>query len=685
LTVLRLLKHPLTVGFFIRVLLIISFFPILHQELFAPFILHTLDFPSIDIWQSWLDSGGRVDAFPYGLPMLVPTAFVVMISNLIAPGSLALASFFLGLLLLFVDLLIIGILDQSSTNSRVAVWLFALTPLGIYISFYHGQLDMIPTIYLALAFVFVDKKKWILAGVFVALAVSAKLSFLLVLPFFVIFFFDNPRFFQGSFLMARSFATTFLLVQVPLFFLPGFQEMVVSTPEANRILIYGIQLSEDLRLLVFPSVYILLLYWLWRVGRSTIRVLIAFTGAALFGIALAAPAAIGWYAWSLPFLAFLAISKNYFYPLLLVIVQLLVLVNYRGGQSGASTRSNSNLDFVDITNLDSPITSETLGTLLLIFGGLFIVSILRRAIGENDTFGIGRRPVSIAIAGDSGVGKDTLAESIARVFGEKSTTYILGDDYHLYERGDSMWNSMTHLDPKANDLTSMDRDLSQAINRLPVRTRHYDHTSGRFTSPSTKKPADLILVNGLHALELKSSKRLVDLKVYLEMEEPLRRRIKVDRDTKKRGTDETSVIDSIERRVPDSELYVLPQRQQADLVVTLCEKESDLVATTEGNFKVKCTIYDFEFVDDFVRNLSSLCNQLATLNTDGAVKVLEIDPTELTTLDYEQIINVMIPDKDQLFSHTESLSSGSKGLVTCLVLVALAERRRLKVLLDHGQ
>jgi uridine kinase len=86
--------------------------------------------------------------------------------------------------------------------------------------------------------------------------------------------------------------------------------------------------------------------------------------------------------------------------------------------------------------------------------------------------------------------------------------------------------------------------------------RRYDHGTGLFTARTRLECNDAVLVSGLHTLYQPALFNLFDLKVYLEVDEELRRAWKVARDTKKRGHSPDTVIRSIERRMPASERVI---------------------------------------------------------------------------------------------------------------------------------
>ncbi|MBW3574995.1 MAG: phosphoribulokinase, partial [Actinobacteria bacterium] len=134
-----------------------------------------------------------------------------------------------------------------------------------------------------------------------------------------------------------------------------------------------------------------------------------------------------------------------------------------------------------------------------------------------------RRPIMLAIAGDSAAGKTTLTQGLVAALGDDRITAICSDDYHRYERGHALWSSLTHLDPLANDLDQMSADVADLSTGRTVVARHYDHATGRFTAPRTTHSREVVLVNGLHALLLPTVRGCLDVAVYLDPDERLRR------------------------------------------------------------------------------------------------------------------------------------------------------------------
>ena len=75
------------------------------------------------------------------------------------------------------------------------------------------------------------------------------------------------------------------------------------------------------------------------------------------------------------------------------------------------------------------------------------------------------------------------------------------------------------------------------------------------------------MVEGLLPLHTKLECACFDVTVYLNPPEEIRRAWKIKRDTGQRGYTPEQVLAELERREPESEAFIRPQRQQADIVV----------------------------------------------------------------------------------------------------------------------
>jgi len=178
-----------------------------------------------------------------------------------------------------------------------------------------------------------------------------------------------------------------------------------------------------------------------------------------------------------------------------------------------------------------------------------------------------RRPVMIAIAGDSAAGKTTLTRGIAEALGTDRATAICVDDYHRYERAERGTLPFTVLNPECNYIGIMEQHLQLLALGRPVLKPVYDHSTGRLVRPVLVEPRDFVIVEGLLPLHTKLSRACFDITVYLDPPEEIRREWKLRRDCKDRGYTSDQVLAELERREPESAAYVRPQRQWADISI----------------------------------------------------------------------------------------------------------------------
>src|SRR5205823_2984943 len=83
-------------------------------------------------------------------------------------------------------------------------------------------------------------------------------------------------------------------------------------------------------------------------------------------------------------------------------------------------------------------------------------------------------------------------------------------------------------------------------------------------------PGEYVVFTGLHALAIAEQRALYDLRVFLDPDEALRQLWKVRRDSAERGYDVAAVLTAMDEREKDRQAYVVPQRDQAEVVVRWC-------------------------------------------------------------------------------------------------------------------
>jgi len=183
------------------------------------------------------------------------------------------------------------------------------------------------------------------------------------------------------------------------------------------------------------------------------------------------------------------------------------------------------------------------------------------------------RPIILGIVGDSAAGKTTLTKGIAQVLGPENVTIICTDDYHRYDRRQRAEIGITALHPDCNYVDIMQQHLSLLQTGQPILKPIYSHKTGTFEPPQYIKPSKFVVVEGLLGYSTRGARDCYDVKVYLAPPESLRAQWKIKRDSLKRGYTEEQVVAELQKREPDSEQFIRPQRQWADVVVTFYPPE----------------------------------------------------------------------------------------------------------------
>ncbi|WP_433338906.1 phosphoribulokinase [Spirillospora sp. CA-294931] len=181
--------------------------------------------------------------------------------------------------------------------------------------------------------------------------------------------------------------------------------------------------------------------------------------------------------------------------------------------------------------------------------------------------GSGRRPVMLAIAGDSAAGKTTLTRGLVQCLGADRMTAVCVDDYHRYDRRERAGKPFTALHPDCNHIDIMEQHLQLLSMGEPILKPVYDHATGELVRPELVQPRDFVIVEGLLPLHTRLARACFDITVYLDPPERLRHAWKVRRDCDKRGYTPEQVRAELERREPESAAYIRPQRRWADIVV----------------------------------------------------------------------------------------------------------------------
>lgn len=664
-------------GLTLRLLLIVAVLPWTHETWFLPFLRHVPQTQTLDVWADFLASGGNVDAFPYGLLYIV--VFVPGVALGSTLGGAAGAAIGLGLTVLTLDLVMLfAVLALGPKRLRARLTMFYwLSPLVLYIGYWHGQLDLLPTLVLTLGLIALKRNHLTLSAALAGIAISAKFSMVVALPFVVVYLVASPRYAQSALRYLVISLVTAALLLGPLAFFDGFRDMVLGTPELGKSIALFIPYGDGLNLYVLPMAYAGLLLLAWRIRRTSFDELICMIGLVFLALYMLTPASPGWAMWFGALLALHAARSGPRAGILYLALNMLFVGLHLLLSAGASSLIGSSWSLASQPASVVGVPTETLVgwvfSMFAVAAGALALQMLRERIFENNFHLVTRRPLMIGIAGDSGAGKDTLCELVTVIFGERSVCNLSGDDYHTWDRHKPMWRALTHLHPKANDLDRFAGDAHKLGRRRNVVSPHYDHHVGRMTKPRKVAAREIVLVSGLHALYPASLDQRYHLKVFLDMHEGLRRYLKVRRDVSVRGHPLQKVLRSIESRYSDSRLYIQPQKDKADFVISLEPVRASLVEDfTRPPDEIQLRLRVSSKHGDDMARLESLLVAVCGLHVyhdihrDGRVEiVIEGKPSR------EEVAIVarrLAPEMDEFLALRPAWQAGQSGLLQLLML-----------------
>lgn len=548
---------------------------------------------------------GQYDIFPYSALMY----YLFSLPKFIFRGGLIADHILYKLPMLFFDLAIYLVLNSLIKKNKKKITLFYwCSPILVYINFIHSQLDVIPIGLLFISLYFLLKKHWYISFIILGAAVSAKMNVIVAIPFYLIFQFNKQDNYIKIFLSLIITVITYFCINNVLIFSSSFQSLVLFNDVQSQVFDAVISIGNKyIYIIPFLYCYIVLLALRYKYYTKDLFVMLLGFTFSLFTLFIVPMP--GWYYWIIPFIAYFYSKQQRYSKRLFIFLNLFYFTYF----------SKFSLDFINVNFSD---LSFTFLQLFLVVNTLLIY---RWGINSIINSKLNYIPYLIGIGGDSGVGKTTLSNSLLGIFGSMESLVIRGDDMHKWERGHEMWNSITHLSPKANKLHENFNHLFHLKNHKRIKRSFYDHNTGTFTNPSILKSKKIIIFEGLHPFYLKRNRELYDLKVFIEPEENLRLHWKILRDIDKRGYTKEKVLDQLKERELDSIQHIKPQAKYCDILITYYNRNrfihiGDIDENVELALKVR--LDNSIYIENIIEDLKS---------------VLSIEITHLYEENYQEI------------------------------------------------
>ena len=668
------------IGIAIKFLLIVFLLPEIQRQWFVPFIINWIENPTMLPWSGHLLSGGDSLAFPYGPAMFIfhlPGTFAGWLFDQLF-GFDYFANFGFRVSLFGADILLLTLLLQAFEKHWKKLLIFYwLSPLVMFITYWHGQADIIPVTLFIYALVLIKSKHFRAAGLLLTCSIAAKHSMIIGVPFIILYLWSRNGFrreFRGFLLL---FTSSLLLIEAPFLLSDAFQMMVLGNRESDKLYWLTVNMGKGNLIYLTPIVYLLLLYSFWRIRRVNFDLLMAVMGVAFSVVILTTPSPPGWYLWLAPIFA-IHQSRHGSGAVILVGAFSLIFIAYHLLHTGGA----SFLIFGDVISkiiTMQDVKSQSIHyTSMVGFGLLIAIQILRTGIRKNDYYRLGFQPLSIGIAGDSQVGKNAFSKSLTFIFGERSTVKVAGEDYYNWNSSSSMWNTITSLNPKATKLFELVKDVRRLINGGVIQAKNYDYATGHSSLNKSKKSKDVILVTGLHTLYPRQLFEELDVRIFIEIEELLKPYM-----CKRHNYKEERVFGEVGQRKLDFEKYVKPQALRADVVFKLLPVNMELIrqgGVAESNIKVRVSIRNGIYYRELVRVLIGVCGlqvNVDSINEKGEV-VIEVSG-DIVSEDVKLAVNMLVPHMEELFDFSSEFENGFQGVMQIITLMEIDEslnRRR---------
>jgi uridine kinase len=551
--------------------------------LFIPFIEYFVTHPFINPYQHFLDTG-VVSAFPYPFGMLailsIPFVFFGMFGGIVHTAVTHIDLLLLRLPLLLCDIgILLVLLSWFKRFQKEVLILYWMSPVLFYISYIHGQLDVVPIFFLFAFLYFLTKEHDYVALMLLGIALSTKTGMVIIVPFVLLYLIKERKNVLESCAKILIPFIVFVIIDAPVLLSKGFIEMVFKTKEEFKVFDLIVPFGSGLVLYVVPGIILLLLFRFAMLKRYSRNVLMVFLGFSFFILLLCIAPRQGWYFWIIPFAVYFYAQSNARAKIPLHILSLAYFMYFAVAKDSdffsVFLPSSSLIGSLPSINqmgeqfglpmgLIVPLSFTFLQGVLL----LNIYGIYKNGIAYYTKHKLYYKPFLIGIAGDSGSGKTTLAKLLSNIFSARNTTILAGDDMHKWERGNGNWQDYTHLDPLANELHADIKNVYALKRGNSIMRRQYDHATGGFTRPKKYEATRLVIFEGLHVFFLDKIRKAFDLKIYIAPEDQLRLHWKIIRDTYERGYTKEQILAVLEKRKDDSEKYIAVQEKHSDIVIS---------------------------------------------------------------------------------------------------------------------
>ena len=179
--------------------------------------------------------------------------------------------------------------------------------------------------------------------------------------------------------------------------------------------------------------------------------------------------------------------------------------------------------------------------------------------------------IIFGISGSSGSGKSHIVNYIKNHFEKDIITVIHHDNYYKrreFQKKDSKGNYNFDLPSSFLDNELYD-DLQKLKNNSQISRVEYNYNNSRDASKNIiVKPKPIILLEGLFIFHYYDLVKLIDRKIFIDVDQKVMINRRIKRDAEERGYDKKNVLYKYHNHIiPSFKKYILPYKKDADFIV----------------------------------------------------------------------------------------------------------------------
>jgi uridine kinase len=581
------------------------------------------------------------------------------------------------------DILIFLILCREFPHRvRESLLFYFASQIVLYACYINSQFDLIPTSFLFLSIYLLVKRNIVVSAVVLGVALSTKFHVVAAFPLMFIFLLKNYSKRRDIVVFCMIPFVIYGFFILPYLFTPGFYTMVLAYRKQFFILDAYFSLNGI-------HIYICLFVIILLYGRFTIYkktnsdLFYTFLSILFSSFVLFVKPAPGWYIWMIPFVSmfFIKFSQRSEKILPLYIGLNIAYLGY--------FLFCHISEYAEIIFMNHPVSFTINSFKVQNIGFTILEAVLFATVYTFYRYGVLSNAIYkkayatvIGIGGNSAAGKTTLLYDLKQLLGSgtrdlsQDVLDIEGDGDHRWERGNEHWKDYTHLHPRANLLHRQADHLLALKTGKSIFRADYDHSTGTFTPQRKIVPGEFILLSGLHPFYLPKMRKLIDIKIFLDTDEKLRKHWKILRDSQHRGHSKREILKQIDDRADDSEKYIKPQRQFSDIIIRYFTDEIFPVGDSHyvPAVKLQITLDASVHIESIVMSLSKFnvaieWDYADDLSTQHLVLKSPVAGEILMAALKETIDN-----PDELILIPSKWLDGYRGFVQLIILLVISEK-----------